>query len=385
MIDFGFSKDQEMIRKSVRQFLDKEFPKDKVRAIKSDLRGYDPKVWQKMIELGFQGIAIPEQYGGMGGGYIELMIFMEELGRNLMPSPYFTTVALCALPIQRFGSEAQKQAILPAIANGQMWTLGLMEAKTDCEASSIELTAVGDGKGYRLSGRKLFVPFAKAAEKMLVVCRTGINCPIEESLTVFIVDTAAEGISMELIPTAARDQRYEVCFDNVQVRVENILGLLNHGHEILMNIMQEATVLKCAEMSGGAQAVLEMTRRYARARIQFGKPIGSLQAIQHKLANTFIYVEGLKNLVYEAAWYIHAGKPQIALVSMAKVKANTVYQQTCIDGITIHGAIGFTEEMDVGLYHLKTKAHEFDLGGSEYHRERIIHYLERQSPIFKIS
>ena len=126
-----------------------------------------------------------------------------------------------------------------------------------------------------------------------------------------------------------------------------------------------------------------MTRCYARERIQFGKPIGSLQAIQHKLANTFISVEGLKNLVYEAAWHINVEKPIKELVSIAKVKANSVYQQTCIDGITIHGAIGFTEEMDVGLYHLRTKAMEFDLGGSEFHRERIIRELEQQAPLFR--
>ncbi len=382
MVDFGFTKDQEMIRKSVRQFLDKECPKDVVRALKTDKLGYDPKAWKKMVGLGFQGMAIPDQYDGMGGEYLELVVFMEEVGRNLMPSPFFATVALCALPIERFGSDAQRQAILPAIANGQIWTLAVMEASADYDPANIEMAATKEGEGYRLNGTKLFVPFAKAAEKFLVVARTKSGGPAQEGLSVFIVDAAQKGVAVEMIPTAARDQRYEVRFDNVEVPAANILGQVDRGYDIVSYILQDATVLKCAEMSGGAQAVLELTRRYARDRIQFGKPIGQLQAIQHRLANTFIWVEGLKNLVYEAAWHINAGDPRAELVSMAKVKANTVYQQACIDGITIHGAIGFTEEMDVGLYHLRTKAHEFDLGSSEFHRERIIREFEEQEPLF---
>jgi len=382
MVDFGFSKDQEMIRKSVKQFLDKECPKDVVRELKNAPLGYDPKAWKKMVELGFQGMVIPEKYDGMGGEYIELAIFMEEVGRNLMPSPFFATVVLSALPIQRFGSDAQKEEHLPAIANGQIWTLALMEAAADYDPANIQMAAKKEGENYLLNGTKLFVPFAKAAEKYLVVARTKNDGPAEEGLTVFIVDATQKGIAAEPIPTAARDQRYEVSFDKVEVPAANVLGQVDQGYDIIAYLLQDAAVLKCAEMSGGAQAVLELTRRYARDRIQFDKPIGQLQAIQHRLANVFIWVEGLKNLVYEAAWHINAGDPRTELVSMAKVKANTVYQQACIDGITIHGAIGFTEEMDVGLYHLRTVAHEFDLGSSEFHRERIISELERQEPLF---
>ena len=383
MVDFGFSKDQQLIRKSVRQFLEKECPRDRVRELKTDEKGYDPGVWEEMVELGFVGLAIPGEYEGMGGDYLELVIFMEEVGRNLLPSPYFATVALCALPIERFGSNTQKQRILPAIANGQIWTLALMEASADYEAAGIELEAVKDGDAYVLNGTKLFVPFAGAAEKFLVVGRTGTDGHAEAGITVFMIDAASPGITLDLIPTAARDQRFEVRFDNVRVAATDILGPADGGWEIIEYLLQVATVLKCAEMSGGARAVLEMTRRYARERIQFGKPIGSLQAIQHKLANTFIAVEGLKNLVYEAAWHINSGRPKPELISIAKVKANAVYQQTCIDGITIHGAIGFTEEMDVGLYHLRTKAMEFDLGASEFHRERIVRELEQQVPLFR--
>ena len=381
-MDFDFSKDQDMIRKSVREFLEKECPKDKVRELKDDKKGYDPKVWSKMAELGFLSLVIPEKYDGMGGEYLEAIIFMEEAGRNLLPSPYFSTVALCALPIIQFGTDGQKEDFLPKIADGQIWSLAVTEASGGYEASDIELSAIKEDEQYVLTGTKMFAPYADVAEKLLVVARTGITENPEEGITVFAVDSGAAGITIDVIPTTARDKRCEVKFDNVSVTADNILGEFDRGWIVVEYILQYATVLKCAEMSGGAQAVLDITNKYARERIQFDKPIGSFQAIQHMLANMLIWTEGLKYLVYEAAWRINAGIPSKELISMAKVKANTVYQKVCVDGIYIHGAIGFTEEMDVGLYHLRTKAMEFDLGGSEFHRERIAQELEKQEPLF---
>ena len=382
MVDFGWSKSQALLRKSIQEFLKKECPSDRVRELAVDARGYDPKLWDQLAELGYLGLAIPEAYDGMGGEYLELMIFMEEVGRKLLPSPYFATVVLCAMPIMQFGTDEQKQKFLPAIVDGRIWTLALMEAAADYDPAHIEMSAVKAGNGYVLNGTKLFVPFANAAENLLVVARTGNGNDAREGIGVFIVDANAPGLQKTMIPTGAGNQQYEVTFENVPVADTDILGQPETGWEIVEYLLQYATVLKCAEMSGGAQAVLDLTSRYARERIQFGKPIGSLQAIQHKLANDFIWVEGLKNLVYNAAALLNICEPCKTLVSMAKVKANTVYEQMCIDGITIHGAIGFTEEMDVGLYHLRTKSMEFDLGASEFHRERIIRELENQTPLF---
>lgn len=382
MVDFAWSKSQALLRKSIQEVLKKECPSDRVRELAADDRGYDPKLWDQLAELGYLGLAIPEVYDGMGGEYIELMIFMEEAGRKLLPSPFFATVVLCALPITQFGSDEQKQKLLPGIVDGRIWTLALMEAAADYEPESIQMSAVKAEGGYVLNGTKLFVPFANAAESFLVVARPANGDDPREGIGVFIVDANAPGVEKTMIPTGAGNQQYEVTFENVQVADTDVLGQPEAGWEIVEYLLEYATVLKCAEMSGGAQAVLEMTSRYARERIQFGKPIGSLQAIQHKLANDFIWVEGLKNLVYEAASLLNIGEPCKTLASMAKVKANTVYEQMCIDGITIHGAIGFTEEMDVGLYHLRTKSMEFDLGGSAFHRERIIAELEEQVPLY---
>ncbi|MEE8399947.1 MAG: acyl-CoA dehydrogenase family protein [Desulfobacterales bacterium] len=382
-MDLGFTKDQELIRKSAREFFDKECPKDKVRELKEDEKGYDPKMWRKMVELGFLGLVIPEAYGGMNGDYLELVILMEEIGRNVVPSPFFSTVCACAPAIQAFGTDAQKDAFLSKIAEeGQVWALALTEATASYEAKDVAMRAVSEGNDYILNGTKLFVSYANVADQLLVVARTGKGENPEEGVTAFVVDAKSPGIRMAVMPTAARDMRCEVVFENVKVSSKNILGDTDRGWDIVEYILQYATVLKSAEMSGGAEAVLDLATTYARERHQFDQPIGSFQAVQHRLVDVLTEVEGLKNLVYEAAWHIDVELPSKMLVSMVKAKANGVYQKTCLDGMLVHGAIGFTEEMDVGLFRLRAKAYEFDCGGTDFHLERIAQELENDESDF---
>jgi len=382
-MDLGFTKDQELIRKSAREFFDKACPKDRVRELKEDDKGYDPKVWDQMAELGFVGIVIPEAYGGMEGDFLELVILMEEIGRSLLPSPYFGTVCVCAPAIAAFGTEDQKKAILSKIAeDGQIWAPAITEAAAGYSAEDVNVTATRDGDDYLLNGTKLFVPYVHAADRLLVIARTGQAEHPEEGITAFMVDRDAEGIGLELMPTAAKDKRFEIQFDNVRATKGDILGGIDNGWEIVEYLLQYSTVLKCAEMSGGAQAVLDLATDYARERHQFDQPIGSFQAVQHRLVDLLTEVEGLKNMVYEAAWHIDSGLAARMLVSMVKAKANRVYQQACLDGMLVHGAIGFTEEMAVGLYRLRANANEFDFGGSDFHLERIAQELEVYEPDF---
>jgi alkylation response protein AidB-like acyl-CoA dehydrogenase len=382
-MDYGFSEDQNMIRETVRKFLENECPREKIRELMSDEKGYDPELWRKMAELGWMGLVIPEEYDGTGMGYLDLMILMEEMGRNILPAPYFSTVALCSVPILQFGTEEQKRKILPRIASGEeIWALAMTESFGTGEADEISLSAVLEGDEYILNGTKLYIPYAHVADNLLVVARTGKGDNPEDGITVFMVEAKNPALKIDIIPTAAHDMRCEILFDNVRVPEGNILGKKNDGWEVVEYILQYATVLKCAEMSGGAQAALEISNQYAKERVQFDKPIGSFQAIQHKLVNMLAEVEGLKYLVYEAAWRIDSGSPSKMLISMAKTKANKVYQRVCLDSISIHGAIGFTEEMDITLYHLRIKALEFDLGGSDFHRERIARELEDYQPEF---
>ncbi len=382
-MDLGFSEEQELIRKSAREFFEKECPMERVRELKQDPKGYDPIMWQSMVDLGYTGLAIPEEYGGTEGEFLDLVAFMEEVGRNIAPSPFFATVVLCALPILYFGTHQQKQRALPAIAQkGEIWSLALNEASFHFQSSDIKLRATLQGETYLLNGSKLFVPYGHVAKHFLVVARTGEGDDLGDGITLFMVEADSPGIQVHIIPTTAHDMRCEVQFDQVKVSENNILGAKDKGWEVFEYALQHGATLKCAEMLGGAQAVLDLTTRYLKQRVQFDKPIGSFQALQHRMVELFSQIEGLKYLIYKAAWSINIGSPSKMLISMAKAKANRIYQQVCFDGMVMHGAIGFTEEMDIGLYHLRTKAMEFDCGGTDFHNERIATELEKYQPDF---
>lgn len=378
-MDFGFSKDRKMIQKSVKEFLEKECPKEKVRELEEDDTGFDSEMWEKMAELGWMGIVFPEEYDGTEGDIIDLMLMIEEMGKALLPSPFFPTIALCSLPILEFGNSEQRKDFLPQIANGNaIFTLALTEPSATFEASGVKLSATSDGDWYVLSGTKLFVPYANVADYLLVVARTsGEN---EDGITVFIVNAKSPGVKVEVIPTTAHDKQCEVIFEDVRIPKENVLGEVDKGWDVVNYILQRGGVLKCAEMLGAAQAALDISTEYAKQRIQFKRPIGSFQAIQHKLADMLTDVEGLRYLVYSAAWNICDGSPSDLQISMAKVKANEVYQKIGIESIKIHGAIGFTREQDIGLYHLRTKASGFCMGDSDFHRERVAIELENYQP-----
>ena len=382
-MDFGFTKDQDLIRKSAREFFEKECPKEKVRELKTDKIGYDKKTWKKMANLGFMGLVIPEEYHGTEGEFLDLMIFMEEMGKNIVPCPFFTTVCQCAPAIDAFGSKAQKKAHLPKIAEkGDIYSYAINEEKADYSASDIQLTATAQGDDFVLNGTKLFVPYANSAKQLVVVGRTKQSDNPEEGITLFIVDAKSEGIEIEEIPTAVRDMKCEVRFNNVSVSKDNVLGEMDKGWDIVDYVLQYGAVLKAAEMSGGTQTALEIATKYAKERYQFGKPIGSFQSLQHLLVNMLTEVDGLKNLVYEASWKISDGTPDKMLNSMVKVKANNAYHRVCYDAVYVHGAIGWTEEMDISLYLLRSKANENDCGGTDLHKERIALELEQYVPDF---
>jgi alkylation response protein AidB-like acyl-CoA dehydrogenase len=369
-MDFSFTEEQDMLRISARDFLTKECPKAKIREMDSDERGYDPNMWRSMAELGWMGLIFPEEYGGMRGSFMDLVILMEEMGRNILPGPYFSTIALCALPLLEYGSSEQKTKLLPQIAKGEdIWTFALVEQSGRYQASDVKLRALVEGANYILQGHKLFVSDAHVADYMLVVGRTGKGDSLEEGITLFIVNTDGPNVKNEAIPTIGGDRQFRVGFDKAAVPKGNILGKIGSGWDIVNFILQRAAVLKCAEISGACQAVLDITSSYAKERIQFDRPIGSFQAVQHKLADMLIDVEAVQYLLYQAAWGIDVGSPSHWQISAAKVKANEVYQRICIEAIAAHGAIGYTMDHDIGLYYRRVKAAQFVAGASNLHRE----------------
>jgi len=374
-MDFSLSSDQELIRDSARKFVENECSKESVREISRSEKGFDPKMWQKMADLGWMGLTLPEEYGGVGGGMIDLSLVMEEIGRGLLPGPFFSTVAACAFPILAFGTQDQKEKYLPPIAAGEsLWSLALAEEEGAGESASIRMEGKASEGNFILKGTKLFVPYAQVADFLLVAARTSEKSDSHEGITIFGVETKSPGLEIIPLQTLAGDKQCEVRFSQVKVPKDNILGELHKGWPVVEFIQQKAALLKSAEMLGGVQAVLEMTTEYAKQRIQFGAPIGSFQAVQHNLVDLFNQIQGLRHLVYEAAWRVDAGLstlPAAPLISMAKAKANQIYEKTCIDCMKLHGAIGFTEELDIGLYHLRTRANLFLGGDTRFHLDRI--------------
>ncbi|MBI4767107.1 MAG: acyl-CoA/acyl-ACP dehydrogenase [Deltaproteobacteria bacterium] len=374
-MDFSFSSDQELIRDSARRFVENECSKETVREMLRSEKGYDPGMWQKMADLGWMGLALPEEFGGVGGGMIDLALVLEEMGRGLLPGPFFSTVAACVFPILAFGTTKQKEQYLPSIAAGEaIGSLALTEGSGTSDPAGIGVEATAAEGGYLLNGTKLFVPYAHVADFLLVAARTNKGSDAIEGITLFLVDSKSPGIEIDLLPTLAGDKQCEVRFSQVSVPRENLLGELDRGWPVVELIHQRTALLKSAEMLGGVQAVLEMTIDYTKQRVQFGAPIGSFQAVQHNLVDLFNQMQGLRHLVYEASWRVDAGLPSLPaapLISMAKAKANQIYEKTCIDGMKLHGAIGFTEELDIGLYHLRTRAN-LSLGGdTRFHLDRI--------------
>ncbi|HXZ94649.1 MAG TPA: acyl-CoA dehydrogenase family protein [Dehalococcoidia bacterium] len=371
-MDFSFTEEQDMLRISARDFLAKECPKAKIREMDKDGRGYDPQMWHGMAELGWMGLIFPEEYGGMGANFMDLVILTEEMGRNIVAGPFFSTIALCALPLLEYGSREQKTKFLPLIAKGKaIWTIALAESSGKYDASEVKLHAVLKGTNYVLQGYKLFVTDAHVADYILVVGRTGEGKRPEDGITLFIVDAKGPNVEMEAIPTIGGDRQFKVSLDKVVVPKDNILGKVGSGWDIVDFILQRAAVLKCAEMSGACQAVLDMTSSYAKERIQFDRPIGSFQAVQHKLADMLIDAEAVQYLLYQAAWGISVGSPSPWQISAAKGKANEAYQRICIEAIATHGAIGYTMDHDIGLYYRRVKAAQFVAGDTDLHREVI--------------
>jgi alkylation response protein AidB-like acyl-CoA dehydrogenase len=377
-MDLGLSEEQEMLKNFARDFLEKECPEQHVREMEEDEQGYSAELWKKMAEQGWQGLIIPEQYGGTGMGFIDLIVLMEEFGRALVPGPFIPTVVGGATALLEGGSEEQKKQHLPKIASGeQVWTLAFTEPSARFDAEGVELGAKAEGDEYVLNGTKLFVRDAHVADYMTVVARTDRGANPEDGITLFIVDAKSPGISTQVLKTIASDKQCEVKFENVRVPKANALGEAGKGWELFQRIARKATVIECAYLVGLAQKDFEISVQYAKDRIQFGRPIGSFQAIQHKAADMVTDVDGARFIMYKAAWSVAEDMPDADMdVHMAKAWCSEATRRVVAHGQQIHGGIGFTKEYVVQLYFRRQKAGELAWGDSDYHRELVAEGLK---------
>jgi alkylation response protein AidB-like acyl-CoA dehydrogenase len=363
-MNFAFSEEQEELRRSVRRFLEDKSPESEVRRLMETTDGYDPAVWSQMAQqLGLQGLAIPEEYGGSGYTYVELTVVLEEMGRALLCAPYFSTVALAANALLASGDDNAKKEYLPSIASGEtIATLAFTEdsGRWDAEGITMEATRV-DG-GYRLNGHKMFVIDGHIANLIIVAAR------LDGEIVLAAVDGSAAGLTRTSLSTMDQTRKQaRLEFADVAARP---IGGAADGWATLKKTLDLAAVALAAEQVGGAQKVLEMAVEYAKVRVQFGRPIGSFQAIKHKCADMLLEVESAKSAAYYAGWAAAEDNDELPVVaSLAKAYCSDAYFHATAENIQIHGGIGFTWEHPAHLYFKRAKSSELMLGDPTYHRE----------------
>ena len=375
-MDFAFSEEQEMLRRSARDFLAKECSSKVVRKLMESSDTYDEGLWRKLAGLGWTALGIPEEYGGVGT-FLDLVVVLEEAGRALMPGPFFATMGLAVPAIIEAGTEAQKKEALSAIAQGSARaTLAFTEPSGRWDAGSVALTAKPSGGGWRLDGVKQFVPDAEAADYIVVAART--RGEGEDGISLFLVKGRPNGMTVNPLKTLDQTRRWsEVRFDGVKLEADSLMGTGDKAWPQLKRALEWATAALCAEMVGGTQKVLETSTEYAKTRHQFGKPIGIYQAVSHKLADMLVLSESGRSATYYAAWAVDADAPDRSLAaSMAKAYVSDAYRKVAGDGIQVHGGIGFTWEHDMHLYFKRAKSSEVTLGDATYHRELVAQSLD---------
>lgn len=370
-MDFSLSEEQQMLATTARDFLSKECPKSLVKRMAADDVGYPVELWRGMAGMGWMALPFPEKYGGIGGSFVDLMILLEEMGRACLPGPFFSTVVLGGLTILDAASDEQKNSILPRITTGDIiLTMAFLESDGRYEMGSIRTVAVADGSDYVVDGTKLFVENAHIANNILVPARTE-----DGSIVLLLVDARSPGISTTLLRTEVGDKQCEVILNKVRVPRANVIGELSQGENYIMRALQRAAIAKCAEIVGGGSAVLEMTAAYAKERVQFDHPIGSLINIQQKFADLAIAVESSTFITRRTAWMLSEGLPCAEQISIAKAFVSEAYRSACAISHQIHGTVGFMVEHDLPLYTTRAKEAEIAFGDAAFHRNIVAREL----------
>lgn len=367
-MNFALSEQQELLKKEARNFFDAEYPKKIIKEIEESELGYSPEIWKQMAELGWLGLAIPEEYGGVDGTLLDLAILFEEVGKTACPTPLFNTLVFGVLPLLEGGSEALKKEVLPKVADGDaILTMALNEPEADYQPEFLTTKAVRDGDGFIINGTKLFVPYAHVADGILVVAATGEVTPDGKGITLFLIRKGTEGIGLSPLITVSADKRYEVTFNNVKVSSDDIIGGIDGGWSLVESTLRKATALQCVETVGVMQQALSMTAEYTSNRVQFDRPIGSFQAVQHRLADMLTDVEGARWTSYRAVSLLNKGRGAGREVAIAKAWTGDACQRVAYSAQHLHGGIGMDLDYDLHFYFEWAKSRELNLGASWNH------------------
>lgn len=355
MLNLDFTEEQDMLRQMVRGLCEQYATDEAVRELEDDELGYSTEMWAQLAELGLVGLIVPEAHGGSGSSMLDGVVLFEELGAAVAPTPLLESVVMSAGAIRRAGSDEQCSKWVPRIAAGEAVVVpAWLEPDNGYGPRGVQMRAEASGDGFSLSGTKVIVRFAKAAEKLLVLARTG---DADADVDLFLVDPAASGVSIEQRNSISSDAQFRVDFDGVEVSAADRVGAAGSGWATWSEVMVDAMTLAAAYGAGGAQHALDITVQYSKDREQFDKPLGAFQALAHDMANAKTATDGAKLITYEAAWAIDRGNADAEkLAAMAKLFVCNTYRDSTAMAQQIFGGVGFTLEYEIQLYFRRAKA-----------------------------
>ena len=369
-MDLELSQEQEMVRDTVSGLVQKFCPLDVVRQLEDDPFGYSDNLWQQLADSGVTGMLIPEEYGGSSMTMLDAAVAYIEFGRSLAPTPHFVSSVMAAGVLLHAGTDAQKQAWLPKLADGSaVITTAWMEPDRGFGPDGVALAATADGEGFVLTGTKRHVTFASAADRLLVLAKS------DAGLLLALVDPKADGVTLTQQFSVSSDTQYRVDFKAVKVSAADVIGAAGSGWETWDAVMRDGLILLAAQAAGGARYSLEITTQYAKDRKQFDKPLGAFQALAHYLADAVTTVDGAEALVFEAAWARTEGRSVAKLAPMAKLFACQTYRDVTAMAQQVFGGIGFTVDFDIQLYFRRAKQLQITWWDDRYLEELVAEQL----------
>jgi alkylation response protein AidB-like acyl-CoA dehydrogenase len=371
-MEFSLREETKMLKSNAEKFMKEKSPSSFVKNILKEEKGFSPALWKEMADLGWLGLIHGEAYGGSGGDFFDLFVLFEEMGKAVLPSPFFCSAVFAGLLIQVAGDDRLRKEYLPGILQGKrILTVGLRNEQGVYDYPDPDLVAQETGKGsYRIKGTRLLVPYAHVADEILVCARLRKG---SRSFGPTLFKTKNKGPGVQVVPlnTLTGEKQFAMTYTDFAAAPQDLVGSPGKGAESVEKIMPRLITLKCGEMVGGLSKVVDMTVDYVKQRVQFGKPLGTLQVVQHTCADMTTFLDTARLIAYQAASLISAGLPCAKEVAMAKAWCSDVYKRGTQMAHQMHGGIGFTEEHDLHLYYKHAKAAELEFGDSWHHRQKV--------------
>ncbi|HJY35911.1 MAG TPA: acyl-CoA dehydrogenase family protein [Steroidobacteraceae bacterium] len=367
------NEDQQMFRDAAKRFAAERAPVAQLRKLRdqNDGVGFDRQVWKEMAQMGWAGVLVPEEHGGAGFGYVGAGLIAEEIGRNLSATPLLSTSVLAVTALLRGGSAAQKDALLPAIAGGDLIVALASDEKNRHAPHSIATRASGGGGKFKLNGRKIHVLDGHVADRLIVTARTSGDVESRDGITLFLIDGKASGVNITRTPTVDSHNAASIELRDVAVSESDVIGTFDKGAVVLDAVLDAGRAVLAAELLGVAEESFERTLGYLRDREQFGVKIGTFQSLQHRAAHLFCEIELVRSVVLRTLQALEAQEPVAAnLVCLAKGKATDVARLATNEAVQMHGGIGMTDEFDIGFFMKRARAAGETFGDYYYHADR---------------